>query len=147
MYKVEVTGQTTAELAGKLMALALTMSTASVGANEAVNTAEDAPVADAPRRSRSNKKTEEPTAEPVAEAPKEEPAAEPVAETPKEEPAAETPPLDFDRDVAPVVVEAVRVHGKPWVASVLDQFGVERASQLDDARFPELVALLKAGAE
>jgi hypothetical protein len=53
--------------------------------------------------------------------------------------------LDFDREVAPVVLEAVKVKGKPWVQEILSQFGVERASQVPDEQFGELVDAIKAG--
>ena len=50
--------------------------------------------------------------------------------------------LDFEKDVAPLVLKAVAVKGKPWVQEVLAQFGVERASQVPDDRLPELVAIV-----
>jgi hypothetical protein len=53
--------------------------------------------------------------------------------------------LDFDKDVAPVVLNAVKVHTKEWVQEVLSQFGVARASQVPDEQLPELVAALRAG--
>lgn len=58
---------------------------------------------------------------------------------------ADAEPLDFDKDVAPVVLGAVRDHGKPWVQEVLSQFGFERASQVPEEQLPELVATLSAG--
>ena len=62
-------------------------------------------------------------------------------------PPSDAAPLDFDKDVAPIVLEAVKVRTKAWVQDVLAQFGVERASQVADAQMHELVALLKAGLE
>jgi hypothetical protein len=55
--------------------------------------------------------------------------------------------LDFDKDVTPVVLDAVKTKGKPWVQDILAQFGVERASQVPDERFGELVDMLKEGLE
>lgn len=134
MYKVEVTGHTTAELAGKMMALAIAMNGNAVEAPAPVGT----PTAD-PKVTTSRKKADK-----VAEAPQ----PEPVAETPEDAPAeasqpepAAAEPLNFDRDVAPLVIRAVKERGKPWVADFLQSnFGVERASLVDDARMPELVA-------
>lgn len=61
--------------------------------------------------------------------------------------APETTPeaLDFDKDVAPVVLEAVKQRGKDWVSEILSQFGVARASQVADEQMGELVAALKEG--
>ncbi len=53
--------------------------------------------------------------------------------------------LDFDKDVAPVVLEAVKQRGKDWVSEILSQFGVARASQVPDEQMAELVATLKDG--
>lgn len=53
--------------------------------------------------------------------------------------------LDFDKDVAPVVLNAVKVHSKEWVQEVLSQFGVARASQVPDEQLAELLAALQAG--
>lgn len=57
-----------------------------------------------------------------------------------EEPKAEE--LDFQNDVAPSVLRTVSEAGKPAVAALLDEFGVERASQIDPARWPELLERL-----
>ena len=51
--------------------------------------------------------------------------------------------LSFETDVTPVVLAVVQTKGKPAVEEILSQFGVARASQLDPARWPELVAALK----
>ena len=52
-------------------------------------------------------------------------------------------PLDFDKDVAPIVLGLVKTRGKPWVLEVLSQFGVKRASELPADRWPELVTALE----
>lgn len=138
MYKVEVTGHTTAELAGKMMALAIAMN----GNAAEAPTPVAAPTADpkiTTSRKKADKVAEAPQSEPVAEAPAETTESAP-AEAPQPEPAA-AEPLNFDRDVAPLVIRAVKERGKPWVADFLQSnFGVERASLVDDARMPELVA-------
>ena len=51
-------------------------------------------------------------------------------------------PLDFDKDVAPVVLGYVRSKGKPWVVAILGEFGVEKASSLPAGQWPELIAAL-----
>ena len=131
-YKIEITAVTTAELAGKLLALAAAMQ---------VDGARDcAPVEEAPKPRASRKKAEEAVAvEPVAE------QSELVAE--QSEPLAAESPLDFDRDVAPVVIRAVKQRGKEYVQDILAQFGVERASLVPDEHLRELVALVAAGLE
>jgi hypothetical protein len=60
---------------------------------------------------------------------------------PKSAPA--TSELSFETDVTPVVLAVVQTKGKPVVEEILSQFGVARASQLDPARWPELVAALQ----
>jgi hypothetical protein len=58
-------------------------------------------------------------------------------------PAPSASELSFETDVTPVVLAVVQTKGKPVVEEILSQFGVARASQLDPARWPELVAALK----
>jgi hypothetical protein len=58
-------------------------------------------------------------------------------------PAASVSELSFETDVTPVVLAVVQAKGKPVVEEILSQFGVARASQLDPARWPELLAALK----
>lgn len=156
-YKVEITAATTAELAGKLLALAAQM------ANDHPHTDPVMPevkAADtAARQARKTKKAEEVAQEPAGE-PSTSATSTPTSDTSsenKQEPTSSTAPdtehpseeqavvLDFDKDVAPAVLEAVRVKGKPWVQEILAQFGVERASQVPDERLGELVAALQDG--
>lgn len=56
-----------------------------------------------------------------------------------EDEGREGPYPDFDTEVTPVVLGAVRAKGKEWVAALLGEFGVEKASQLKDAQFQELI--------
>ena len=51
--------------------------------------------------------------------------------------------LNFDTDVAPYVLQVVKEKGKPVAQEILSQFGVEKASLLDPALWPELVNALK----
>lgn len=118
-YKVEVTADSLSELAGKVLALAAQFQV----------TQAEAPVAKAPAR---KAKAAEPAPEPVAAEPDPEPAPEP-----------EAPALDFDKDVAALVLESLAVKGRDVVSGVLSQFGVAKASQLDEKLWPELIAALK----
>lgn len=165
-YKVEITAATTAELAGKLLALAAQM------ANDHPHTDPVMPevkAADtAARQARKTKKAEEVAAEPAGEPvtaaaetassqsaiataqpeTSERPATLTNNDGSAESSASEAPgskALDFDKDVAPAVLNAVHVKGKPWVQEILAQFGVERASQVPDERLGELVAALQDG--
>ena len=125
-YKVEVTADSLSELAGKVLALAAQFQV----------TQAEAPVAKAPAR---KAKAAEPAPEPVAPEPDPEPEA--VAPEPTPEPEAAT--LDFDKDVAALVLETLAVKGRDVVSGILSQFGVAKASQLDEKLWPELVAALK----
>lgn len=51
--------------------------------------------------------------------------------------------MSFDKDVAPFVLQVVKEKGKPAAEEILSQFGVTKASALDAAQWPELVAALK----
>ena len=53
-------------------------------------------------------------------------------------------PPNFELDVAPVVLRAVALKTKSFVQDVLSEFGSARASELDPARWPELIARLEA---
>lgn len=117
MYKIEITADTLAELAGKVMSLAVKLH----------------PTADVER-------AYAPPAEPVEINPVA-PAA-PVADAPAA--AADAPALSFEKDVAPVVLRAVATKGKPYVEGVMTEFGVARASQLDAARWAELIDRLES---
>jgi hypothetical protein len=66
-------------------------------------------------------------------------ASSAAADTHTAAPAA----LDFDTDVAPHVLAVVQKLGKPAAQEILSQFGVEKASLLDPARWPELVTALQ----
>jgi hypothetical protein len=119
MYKIEITADTLTELAGKAMSLAVKLNTGA--ATEPAVYAPPAepveinPVAPTPPVSITPAKTEEVMPEPPA------------------------PALNFDTDVAPVVLRAVATKGKPFVEAAMAEFGVERASQLDAARWAELI--------
>ena len=112
MYKIEITADTLTELAGKAMSLAVKLNT---GTEPAVYAPPAEPV----------------EINPVAPTP-------PVSITPAKVEEV-MPALNFDTDVAPVVLRAVATKGKPFVEAAMAEFGVERASQLDAARWAELI--------
>lgn len=146
--KIEVTGGSIGEVADKLLAIGRSLQGAAATFNPVMPEIE---AAEKPKATRKTKKAE-PVEEPVGNDPAEteQAPAEPVA--PKEntpaapsepsEPAA--PALDFDKDVGPVVVEAVTTHGREPVVAILNQFGAERASEVPEGQWAELVEALKA---
>lgn len=64
----------------------------------------------------------------------------PSAETAKSPSEA----LDFDKDVAPVVIEAVQRTSREVVSETLSEFGAARASEVDEKLWPEMLERLKA---
>lgn len=168
-YKIEITAETITELTGKLLALA-----AATQPDVASGVAIVAPIDTKPKRSgkaaasastaagtgsSTETKTDAAPAEPAtqsADAGNQTNGPAPETSTPTSDtptPSSEattsaettTASLDFDKDVAPVVLNAVKVHTKEWVQEVLSQFGVARASQVPDEQLQELVDALKAG--
>lgn len=150
--KIEITGESIEEVADKLLALGSKLSGASTIAVAAATTA--APSGDAEGKAKRTRKsaptapeqagsTETQTSEPAAAAAETPSApAEPAAQTESAPAAHSKTPIDFDKDVTPAVLGAVEAHGRDKVTEVLSQFGVARASQLDEARWPELLAAL-----
>jgi hypothetical protein len=128
MIKIEITGNSIAEVSDKLLAIGASLrgcvtSTAFIAAEGA--------------RKPANKCKEK--IEPISdEAPV---AAEPVVE----EPVAEktTREISFDAEIAPLVLRLVRTKGPEAAKAVLSQFGVQRASQVDPARYEELLNRLR----
>lgn len=139
MYKIEITAETLAELAGKAASLAAKLNTGAgteramswspikEAADIELEVAEAAPVDPTPQAEASS-----PTSA----------ASETSSTTPEKE--VKSAELDFDTGVAPYVLQVVKEKGKPVAQEILSQFGVEKASSLDPAQWPELVATLKA---
>ena len=128
-YKIEVTADSLSELAGKVLALAAQFQVTAV---------------------------EQPKAKPVkaAKAPVVEPAKveEPEARDPAPEEAkgekvrveaAKAPTYDFNTDISPLVLRVAAEKGRPAIAELLSQFGVERASSVPAEQFGELLNALK----
>ena len=148
MIKIEVTGASIPEVADKLIAIGRSLYNTSV--NDADNAAREALQA---QRDAVKMEVAEPapSPEPVSEATEapSAPATLPESGTPTSDtgPTAETASpteLNFELDVAPIVLRTVAVKGKPFVQDVLSEFGAARASDLDDSLWPELVSRLKA---
>ena len=123
-YRIEITADTLAELAGKAATLAAKLNSET----SQQEVAEAAPVDPTP-------------------APKSAPAAEATESQPTTEEASSTPApatLDYKTEVAPFVLKLVEVSGKPAAQRVLDQFGVIKASHISPELWPDLVAMIKA---
>lgn len=140
-YRIEINADSLTELAGKVLALAAQLNSPSVD-----------PVMPEVREASKPKKAKAEKAEEAGNEPKNAPAAETIDSQPTTEEPSSTPapapsasePLDFDKDVAPAVLALVAAKGKPAVQEILSEYGVERASQVDEDLWPELVATLRA---
>lgn len=135
MIKIEVTGNSIPEVADKLLAIG-----ASLRASAAIETPRGVTKVEA--EGNALQKSNTPKSVPTAEATESQPTtAEPFSTVAPAASVSET--LSFETDVTPVVLAVVQTKGKPVVEEILAQFGVARASQLDPARWPELVAALQ----
>ena len=155
MYKIEITAETLAELTGKVTTLAAKLNT---GAATERPVEQAQPVeAEKPKAAKKAAKKAEPEvaeeapADPTPEEPTPTSKAAETTEQPSSQPTEATPPasaseptLDFEKDVAPVVIEAVARVGREGVSSTLAEFGAERASEVDPAQYAELVKALEA---
>jgi hypothetical protein len=133
-YRIEITADTLAELAGKAASLAAKLNTGT--ATEAPSNpimpelrevAEVAPVDPTPA----------PKSAPVVEVSESQPTTTEPSSTPA--PAVKDGVPDFDTVVTPLVLKLVEVKGKPAAQEVLGRFGVIKASHLSDERWQELV--------
>lgn len=142
MIKIEVTGNSIPEVADKLLAIGHSLYSQTVvpianggtdaqTLEEVMEAAEAAPVDPTPA----------PKSAPVVEVTESQPTTTEPSSTPA--PAASASELNFDIDVAPHVLQVVKEKGKPVAQEILSQFGVEKASLLDPALWPELVQQLK----
>ena len=149
MIKIEVTGNSIAEVSDKLLAIGASLQR--TVSHDADNAAREALQAkrDAAKKEVAEEAPVDPTPAPKSTPAAEEPASSGQTEAsapPTEASEASDAPsdtLNFDTDVAPIVLQVVKDKGKAVVQAILEEFGVERASQLDPARWPELIAQLK----
>jgi len=145
MIKIEVTGNSLGEVADKLLAIGGSLlatdhqrirdkgayAEARFTEVELAEVAKAAPVDPTPASKSA----------PAAKATESPPTTTEPSSTPA--PAASASELSFETDVTPVVLAVVQTKGKPVVEEILSQFGVARASQLDPARWPELLVALQ----
>lgn len=131
-YRIEIKAETLAELAGKAYAFAVGVQSTIASVNHVSR--EEIASFSVPLSNMTVAHSEPEVAE---EAP-----VDPTP-APKSAPSASASELNFDTDVAPIVLQVVKDKGKPVVQEILEQFGVERASTLDPSRWPELIAQLK----
>ena len=122
-YKIEVTADSLSELAGKVLALAAQFQVTSMPEQPVTPKAKPVKAAKAPVVE--EVKTEEPKTEEV-----------------KVE-AAKAPTYDFNTDISPLVLRVAAEKGRPAIAELLSQFGVERASNVPTEQFGELLNALK----
>lgn len=151
MIKIEITGNSIAEVADKLLAIGSSLQTTPAplivqGAPAEAPKAKKAPTA---------MKHVEPEVAEVAAAPEpqasapaatvEEPAPSTIADTPTAAPAPSAPePLLSADALRDLVLSVVRVKGRDAMVSVLDTFGAAKASDVPPEQMPELVAALEA---
>jgi hypothetical protein len=122
-YKIEVTADSLSELAGKVLALAAQFQVTSMPEQPVTPKAKPVKAAKAPV-------VEEVKAEEVK-------VEEPKIEEPK------APTYDFNTDISPLVLRVASEKGRPAIAELLSQFGVERASNVPAEQFGELLNALK----
>ena len=147
MIKIEVTGNSIPEVADKLLAIGASL--------QNTTTVYDTPARETPTnidpvmpelrevaKAAPVDPTPAPKSAPAAIATESQPTTEEPSSTPA--PAASVSELDFELDVAPVVLRAVSSKGKPLVQDILSEFGSVRASQLAVDLWPELIARLEA---
>jgi hypothetical protein len=138
MIKIEVTGNSIPEVADKLLAIGASLR----ASGTLVEVAEAAPT---PKPQAPLTKSSTP-AESTSNGPLSDQNAleEAKSSDPTPAPAPSASELDFELDVAPVVLRAVSSKGKPFVQDILSEFGSVRASQLAVDLWPELIARLEA---
>lgn len=156
MIKIEITGNSIPEVADKLLAIGaslrattavLPIANGGTGAQtieEVMGVAEAAPVDPTPA----------PKSAPVAEVSESQPTTKEASST--RAPAASASEdeelevvdlpiatLDIETDVRPLILSVVEKRGKPVMEELLSRFGVAKASQIEPALLPELVALMQ----
>jgi hypothetical protein len=146
MIKIEVTGNSLGEVADKLLAVGASLrATDNQRIYDKAARAEarftEAELGEIYKIAAAPDPTPAPKSAPVATVTESQPTTEELSSTPA--PAASASELSFETDVTPVVLAVVQTKGKPVVEDILSQFGVARASQLDPARWPELLAALQ----
>jgi hypothetical protein len=156
MIKIEVTGNSIPEVADKLLAIgaSLRASTAvlpiangGTGAQtieEVMGVAEAAPVDPTPAP-KSAPAAEVSESQPTTTEPSSTPAPAASVSEDEELEVVDLPiaALDIEADVRPLILKVVTARGKPVMEELLSRFGVAKASQIEPALLPELVALMQ----
>ena len=154
MIKIEVTGNSIPEVADKLLAIGASLRSTAInaaddGAREALQAkrnvakaevAEAAPVD--PTSSTSAIAADVLSSQPTTKEPSTTPAPAPSAPEDEELEVVDlpiAPPAD-EIDLRALVLKVVETRGKPFMEGILTSFGVVKASHVDAARLPELVA-------
>jgi hypothetical protein len=158
MIKIEVTGNSIPEVADKLLSLGaklryksniVEMANAAAVDMRAEYEAAKAEVA----KVATVDPTPAPKSAPVAEVSESQPTTTEPSSTPvpvdlvseDEElevvdlPVADTPTIDVETDIRPLILEVVTKRGKPFMEDILSSFGVVKASHLEPALLPKLI--------
>jgi hypothetical protein len=141
VIKIEVTGNSIAEVADKLLALGTSLQTTPLPMNPVMPEVRDA----APAPAKAKKAPAAKAAEPVVHTPDVVVTPPTAEEEPTPEPAVEVPAmdrLDFDKDITPLVLRVVAEKSRDAVIEILGQFGAARASEVPEAQWPELLNAL-----
>ena len=125
MYRIEITADTLAELAGKALSLAAKLNT---------GTATEAPV---PVKGATSAKIDPVMPEVAEAAPAPEPTPEPTP------PASASEPEVSSETLRALVLKLVASKGREACEEVLSRFGVAKASDIDAERASELAAALE----
>ncbi|MEN9936007.1 MAG: hypothetical protein RLZZ387_2586 [Chloroflexota bacterium] len=139
-YRIEITADTMSELGGKLLAMASQFHTAAPSDPVMPEIRDAAPAKPKAAKAKKEEAGNAPPASTV-EAPSATLSSEPDTPTVESAPAPsepDAPVLDFDKDVTPLVLRVAKEKGKDVAIEILSQFGAARASEVDEARWPEL---------
>jgi hypothetical protein len=156
MIKIEVTGNSIGEVADKLLAIGASLqNTITVYDTPARKTppkkaevmpevAEAAPVDPIPAP-KSAPVAEVSESQPTTTAPSSTPAPAASVSEDEELEVVDLPitTLDIEADVRPLILSVVEKRGKPVMEELLSRFGVVKASHIEPALLPELVALMQ----
>jgi len=123
-YKVTITADSVAELAGRLLAMGAQLASPAPAAPQ--------PFAVAPEPIVYRDEVLYTT--PIVKEPAPAPEPEPVAEV----------SLDYDKDVAPKVLALVKAKSRETAIDLLNSYGVTRASEMNSNLWPELLERINA---
>jgi hypothetical protein len=145
MYKIEITAETLAELSGKVLSLASKLMTGT--AAEGWSTPKVAVVEQEVAKAAPVDPTPAPKSALVAEVSDSQPTTTEPSSTPADAEEMEVvdlpvSTLDFNRDIRTLALDLVSKRGKPALEKILAHFGVKRASQVEKAQMPELLAMI-----